>query len=118
MSYMILGGIPVDVLSDSGDGIEPDVAGVTMRTFALNLRSTRRTVKRKWQRVTRRMTDAQVTTLLAVIGSPMGGNVVAMTGTIVSNISTNVQAIVAKVDDVKQSATEVRRRLTLFVQEV
>ena len=118
MSYMILGPVVVDVLTDSGDGVEPFVIGAEVETFAGNLRSTRRAVKRRWRRVTRRMTDAQVATLLATIGAPMGGNVVAMTGTIVSGASVNVSVTVEKVDDIKQTGAEVRRRLTLFLKEV
>lgn len=119
MSYMILGGtFIVPVLSDSGEATEPYVSGGDVESYDGSLRTTRRVTKRRWRRRTKRMTTADLTALRAIIGSPMGGNIVAVTGTIVQGVSTSCLVIIEGIEDIKQTTSEIRYKLTLFLKEV
>ena len=119
MSYMILGGtFIVPVLSESGEATEPYVSGGDVESHDGSLRTTRRIVKRRWRRRTKRMTTADLTALRAIIGSPMGGNIVSLTGTIVQGVSTNCLVVIEGIQDIKQTTAEVRWGLTLMLKEV
>lgn len=119
MAYMVLNGsFIVPVMSDSGEPTEPYVSGADIESFNGTLRTTRRVVKRRWRRRTKRMTQSDLNALLAIVGSPYGGNAVTVTGTIVNNVSTPCRFIIEGIQDVKQSPTEIRYNLTIFVKEV
>ena len=118
MAYLTLAALTVEILSDSGEATEPEVSGGDVRAFAGNLRSSRRWAKRQWRRVTKKLSPAEVTTLLATIGSPLGGNVVAVTGTIVNGVSTDCLVTVTGIDDVKESPTTIKHHVSLLLREV
>jgi hypothetical protein len=118
MAYMVIGGIPVRVLTDSANGATVQRGGGVVRAFAGNLRSSLDWGKQEWPRTTGKMTSAEVTTLLGVIGSPAGGNVVSCSGDFSRGTTLDCLVTVESIDDVKQSATEVRYRLHLLVRQV
>lgn len=119
MAYLTVGGIfNIPVLGESGEPTESYVSGADIESYNGTLRTTRRVLKRRWRRRTRRMTTSELTSLRAVIGSPMGGNVVAVTGTMVQGVSTNCLVVIEGIQDIKQTPSEVRWALTILVKEV
>ena len=119
MAYCILNGsFIVPILSESGEPTESYVSGADVESYNGALRTTRRVVKRRWRRRTRRMTTSDLTALRAIIGSPMGGNVVTVTGTMVQGVSTSCLVIIEGIQDIKQSTSEVRWALTILLKEV
>jgi hypothetical protein len=118
MAFLTVGGVTVDILSDSASQPESEVVGTTVRTFAGTLRSTRRAVKRTWQFTTKRLTFAEEATLVAVIGSPDGGNFVSCTGNFNNAVAVTCQVTITGREYAKISSTAVKRRLALRLQEV
>jgi hypothetical protein len=120
MSFLVVGSVVVDVRSDSASQPESDVVGETMRTFAGNLRSTRRAAKRNWAYTTRAMTFAEENTLLSVIGSPDGGAFVACSGSFTNNgPAVTCQVTITNREFVKvSSVASPKRRLALRLAEV
>jgi hypothetical protein len=94
MSFLVVGAVTVDCLSDAASQPESDVGGADVRAFAGNLRSTRRWGKRKWVFTTRRLTFAEEATLLATIGSPDGGAFVSCSGNFNNGVSVTCQVTV------------------------
>ena len=117
MAYFQAGVVVVPVRRDSASQTG-EVGGETFRAFAGNLRSTRRWVKRQWEFTTIPMTFSDITALLAVIGTPAGGNYVNCTGTFNNNIAIDCQVVVTGREDAKESNTVIRQRLKLSVTEV
>jgi hypothetical protein len=118
VSFLVVGSVVVDVLSESASQPESDVGGQDVRAFAGNLRSTRRWGKRKWAFTTKRMTAAEEATLLATIGAPDGGAFVSCTGNFNNGVAVTCQVLVANREYAKISSTTVKRRLTLALAEV
>jgi hypothetical protein len=118
MAFLQVGSVVLEILSDSASQPQSDVGGLDVRTFAGNLRSTRRWGKRKWQVTTKRMTWAEENTLLATIGSPDGGAFVSCTGNFNNSIAVTCQVTVTAREYAKISSTVVKRRLTLQLAEV
>lgn len=118
MAYMTVGGIPLRVLTESSSGGEPETSGGDVRAFAGNLRSSRRWAKQQWPRRTGKMTAAEVASLRAVVGSPMGGNVVSCVGDFSMGVTLNCLFTITGIEDVKSSATVVKYRLSILVKEV
>ena len=119
MSFLVVGSVVVDVLSDSASQPESEVGGASVRAFAGNLRSTRRWAKRKWAFTTKRLTFTEENTLLATIGTPDGGNFVSCSGNFINGGSpVTCQVTVTNREYAKISSTIVKRRLTLQLLEV
>lgn len=119
MAYLTLNGsFTVPVKRDSAKQSTPDVGGETFRAFAGNLRSTRRWVKRQWDMTTIPMTFTDIASLLAIIGTPAGGNYVTCNGTFNNNVAVTCQVVITGRDDARESNTTIRQRLTLVVTEV
>lgn len=118
MSYMLIGAIPVRVVTDSATGAAPVRGGGVVRAFAGNLRSSLLWAKQEWPRTTGKMTSAEVSTLLATIGTPLGGNIVTCSGNFSRGASVSCLVTVESIDDVKLSATDVRYRVHLLLKEV
>ena len=119
MAYLTLNGsFTVPVKRDSASEPEPEVGGESFRAFAGNLRSTRRWVKRHWTFTTIPMTYEDIASLVAIIGSPAGGNFVTCNGTFNNNVGITCQVIITTREPAKESNTVVRQRLTLAVTEV
>jgi hypothetical protein len=118
MAYFQAAAVVVPVKRESARQSTPDVGGATVRAFAGNLRSTRRWAKRQWEFTTTPMTFAEIATLLSAVGSPSGGNFVSCTGTFNNNVAVTCEVTVTGREDVKESNTVIRQRLSLTAREV
>jgi hypothetical protein len=118
MAYFTVGAFNIPINREASRMAVADVGGVSVRAFAGNLRSTRRWVKRQWEFTTIPMTFADIASLIAIIGSPQGGNFISCTGTFNNNVAVTCEVAITGREDAKVSNTEIRQRLTLLVKEV
>lgn len=65
MAFLILGGASVDVVTSGARELPPIEIGKNRRSFAGNLRTGMRGIKRAWSFTTSDMTDAQIAILQA-----------------------------------------------------
>jgi hypothetical protein len=118
VAYLTISAFDVPVNREASRMTVGDIGGASVRAFAGNLRSTRRWVKRQWEMTTIPMLFSDIAALVAIIGSPQGGNFVSCTGTFNNNVAVTCEVSITGREDVKVSNTVIRQRLTLAVKEV
>jgi hypothetical protein len=102
MAYCVAGGVQLPILTTADTGFSAErIGGEHYRTYNGALRDSSRGVKRTWNRTTMPINATAYDAILAVIGSPAGGNVVSCTGDMFRGGAVNCAVVVTNAPERK-----------------